>query len=238
MPKLGVNIDHVATLRQARKGKEPDPLLAVTLCEQAGAHGIVAHLREDRRHINDADIRSIRRTVKTQFNMEMSLNPGIVKVALDVKPDIATLVPERRQEVTTEGGLDIIRHASRVSRVNDALKKRGVRVSLFIDPIKAQILQVKKIGADTIELHTGQYASARNKQLMIREHNRLNDMTQFAHHLGLRVSAGHGLNYTNTRAIAQINNIEELNIGHSIISRAVTVGLKKAVEEMLALAKG
>lgn len=238
MPKLGVNIDHVATLRQARRGIEPDPLQAVKLCEEAGAHSIVAHLREDRRHINDQDVRNIRRAVKTRFNLEMSIHPDIVRIAVHIKPDLVTLVPEKRQEITTEGGLDIIQHATRIAKATTLLKRGRIEVSLFVDPVKAQIEHVKKVGANIIELHTGQYANAKNKKQMIREYDRLNDMAYFARQIGLRVSAGHGLNYENTRAIAQIQGIEELNIGHSIISRAVIVGLKKAVQEMLSVSKG
>ncbi len=238
MPKLGVNIDHVATLRQARRGFEPDPLAAMRLCEEAGADSIVAHLREDRRHINDHDIKNIRRNVKTKFNLEMSLDPDIVNIAARIKPDTATLVPERRQEITTEGGLDVIKYSRRIKTAIGRLEDKGITVSLFIDPVKNQIEEAKRTGAGVIELHTGAYAHARNKQALIREFNRLNDMTYFARQIGLRVAAGHGLNYQNTRSVAEIQGIEELNIGHSIISRAVFVGLKQAVEEMLELTRG
>jgi len=236
MPKLGVNIDHIATLRQARRGLEPDPLMAVRLCEEAGAHSIVAHLREDRRHIHDQDIKNIKAIVKIKFNLEMSLHPEIVKIATKVKPDLATLVPERRQEITTEGGLDVVRHFKRIEKTIRLLSQHDIEVSLFIDPIKKQIEEACRVGAKMIELHTGAYANAKAKQRVIHEFNRLNDMTYFAQNLGLNVSAGHGLNYQNTRAIAEIQGIEELNIGHAIISRAVFVGFKKAVQEMVKLA--
>src|SRR3989338_8317741 len=235
MPLLGVNIDHVATLRQTRRGNEPDPIAAAKVCEKPGADSIVCHLREDRRHIQDADLRTLRKIVKTQLNLEMALNEEIVKIAASVKPDIATIVPERRHEITTEGGLDVIKYSHRIRQVTKFLQNRGIVVSLFIDAKKNQITEAKKAGARIIEFHTGRYAEVaegRNRQTLDRELHQLKTMTAFALSLGLHVSAGHGLNYQNTRAVAKIKGIEELNIGHSIVSRAVFTGLKKAVREM------
>ena len=235
MPKLGINIDHVATLRQARGELEPDPILAAQICEEAGADSIVAHLREDRRHINDRDILRLRKTVKTRFNLEMSLNNEIVNIALRIRPDQATLVPEKRKEITTEGGLDIIKYFDRIKRTVRLLEYRGIVVSLFIDPVIEQIQKTKESGAKVIELHTGNYARAKTRTHIQKELYRLIACTKFAQHLGLIVNAGHGLNYHNARAIAKIPTIEELNIGHSIISRAVFIGLKQAVKEMIHL---
>ena len=232
MSKLGVNIDHVATLRQARRGFEPDPLKAAALCEKAGADSIVAHLREDRRHIQDSDIRSLRNIVKTRFNLEMAMSADIIETALRIQPDQATLVPERRQEITTEGGLDIIKYFQRVKQTVRRLEKQGIRVSLFIAPDKKQIFNSCKAGARMIELHTGPYANAKSVPGLKRELNRLKDATAFAKTLGLIVNAGHGLNYQNVRAVAQIPGIEELNIGHSIVSYAIFVGFKEAVRKM------
>ena len=237
MIKLGVNIDPVATLRQARREFEPDPVEAARICEAAGAHSIVCHLREDRRHIDDNDVKRLRKSVKTRFNLEMSLNPGIVTIALKIKPDQATLVPERRQEVTTEGGLDVVSNFTRVKAVTQQLKKRGIIVSLFIAADLKQIEKSKEAGAPMIELHTGTYALAKTKQSQRQQWQRLNDMTQYARRLGLIVNAGHGLNYENTKPVATINGMEELNIGHAIISRAVFTGLEKAVKDMLTIMK-
>lgn len=237
MSKLGVNIDHVATLRQARREVEPDPIEAARICEGAGCHSIVAHLREDRRHINEKDIKELRGIIKTKFNLEMSLNQEIVKIASMIKPDQATLVPEKRQEVTTEGGLDVISHFHRIKKTIRNLKDNGIQVSLFIDPVKKQIEKSKEVGADAIELHTGQYARMKTQKTLQRELNQLKKMTQFAKNLQLVVHAGHGLKYCNAEAVARIHDIEELNIGHSIISYAVFVGLEKAVKEMLSLVK-
>jgi len=237
MIKLGVNIDHVATLRQARGEYDPDPVMAARLCEQAGCHSIVAHLREDRRHIQDRDIVLLRKAVKTRFNLEMSVNPSVVKVALAVRPDQATLVPERRQELTTEGGLDVVRNLKRVKTVSQSLMKAGIDVSLFIAPNKKQIDATAAIGVKTIELHTGQYAAAFADRFAVEEFNDIKTMIQYARKLGIVVNAGHGLNYDNTYAIARVKGMHELNIGHSIMSRAVFVGLKQAVREMLAIIK-
>jgi len=237
MPKLGVNIDHVATLRQARREFEPDPIAAARACEQAGADSIVCHLREDRRHINDADVRKLRRTVRTRLNLEMSLAPDVVKAALAIRPDHVTLVPERRQELTTEGGLDVVRQFVRIKKTVNLFKRKGIAVSLFIDPHKKQILRTKETGAQMIELHTGPYAQAKTPVARQRELRKLKNMTQYARELGLIVNAGHGLNYTNTRAVARIKGIAELNTGHSIIARSIFVGLPKAVSEMKRLSR-
>ena len=238
MPKLGVNIDHVATLRQARREFDPDPIAAAKVCEKAGADSIVAHLREDRRHINDRDIRRLRKSVTTRLNLEMSLNEDIVRIAASIRPDEATLVPEKRTEITTEGGLDVIRHFRRVAKTVEALQKKGIAVSIFIDPMKAQIKKARESGAPIIELHTGRYDLARTKASRDREFKKIKEMTRYARSLGFTVNAGHGLKYHNTRVIARIPGIEELNIGHSIISHAVFVGLEKAVKEMKKLVNG
>jgi pyridoxine 5-phosphate synthase len=235
MVKLGVNVDHVATLRQARGEFDPDPILAARLCEQAGCDSIVAHLREDRRHIQDRDIVLLRKTVKTRFNLEMSTDAGIVKVALAVKPDQATLVPERRQELTTEGGLDVVRHLKRIKKVSRVLLDAGIDVSLFIAPDKKQIDAASSIGVNTIELHTGSFARAFAERLAAKEFAQIKAMTLYARGLGMVVNAGHGLNYENTYCIARIKGMNELNIGHAIMGRAVFVGLKQAVREMIAI---
>lgn len=232
MPKLGVNIDHVATLRRARGEFEPDPILAAEICERAGADSIVAHLREDRRHIQDQDIYTLKRIIKTRFNLEMSLNEEIIQIALKVKPHQATLVPERRQEITTEGGLDVVKHWERVKRAAGLLQDKGIEVSLFIAPQKDQIDKTIEAGARVIELHTGQYARAKAGTGSKRELKRLSEMTEYASSCGLTVNAGHGLNYENTKAVARIPRMNELNIGHSIISRAIFAGLERAVREM------
>ncbi len=235
MPKLGVNIDHVATLRQARGGLAPDPVLAARMCEAAGCDSIVAHLREDRRHMQDRDLYILRKTVRTRLNMEMSIAGEIVKVALDVGPDQATLVPEKRQELTTEGGLDCVKYSSQIAKAIDKLEGDGIIVSLFIDPDRKQIKVAREIGAEFIELHTGEYSNAGNGREKKAQLKKLIEAEKYASGIGLRVNAGHGLDYNNARDVAGIEGIEELNIGHSIISRAVFVGLDKAVKEMLAL---
>ncbi len=235
MPKLGVNIDHVATLRQARRTTEPDPIAAAIICELAGCDSIVVHLREDRRHINERDLRILKEIVKTHLNLEMSIAKEIVDIAIDVRPEQATLVPERRQEITTEGGLDVISGEKSIKEVIKKLQSAGIRVSLFIDPVNSQIEAAKRVGTKFIELHTGKYAEAKTEESSQRELQNLIDTTQFALSLGLRVNAGHGLNYHNVKKVAQISSVEELNIGHSIISRAVLVGLERAVREMLEL---
>jgi len=235
VPELGVNVDHVATVRQARGGIEPDPVQAALLCEKAGCDSIVAHLREDRRHINDADVRALKKTIRTRFNLEMSINPGIVEIAKRIKPDQATLVPEKRQELTTEGGLCVTRNKKKIGRVIDSLLKKGIAVSLFIDPDEREIGAAKEIGAAIIEIHTGLYSLVKTKKSIDREFKKIKEATKFALSLGMVVNAGHGLDYTNAARIARIKGMNELNIGHSIISRAMFTGLYKAVRDMKAL---
>ena len=237
MPKLGVNIDHIATLREARKAYSPDPVGAAALCEEAGCDSIVCHLREDRRHIKDADVVYLRETVKTRLNLEMSIAPEIVNFACRVRPDQATLVPERRLEVTTEGGLDVKKNLKRVSSAVARLRKGGIDVSLFINPSIRQIDASAESGADIIELHTGEYANAGSAAARKRELEILKKAVKYALSLGLEVNAGHGLDYENTRPVAQIEGMNELNIGHSIISRSIFVGIGAAVKEMLEIIK-
>ena len=234
MPELGVNIDHVATIRQARKTYEPDPVAAAVLAELGGADAITIHLREDRRHIQDRDLRVLRETVTVKLNLELSVADEIVGIACQTRPDQATLVPERREEVTTEGGLDVSAHKGPVTRAVQRLQAAGIAVSLFIDPDPRQIQLSKELGADAIELHTGQYALARGR---VQEDQlaALIAAGKIAQELGLRLHAGHGLNYHNVGPVAAIKGMMELNIGHSIISRAVLVGLERAVREMKAL---
>jgi len=231
MPELGVNIDHVATIRQARKTYEPDPVAAAVLCELAGADAITIHLREDRRHINDRDVRVLRETVTIELNLELSVADEIVGIACQVKPDQATIVPERREEVTTEGGLDVVTHRAAVARSIERLQASGISVSLFLDPDARQIELARQLGADAVELHTGQYAlskgSAQQEQLVA-----LTTAGKQIIELGMHLHAGHGLNYHNVVPVARIPQMRELNIGHSIVSRAVLVGLKRAVSEM------
>ncbi|MCX5715436.1 MAG: pyridoxine 5'-phosphate synthase [Candidatus Omnitrophica bacterium] len=237
MPKLGVNIDHIATLRQARGGAEPDPILAAAICEKAGCDSIVAHLREDRRHIHDRDVEALRKIVRTRFNLEMSINKDIVDIACRIEPDQSTLVPEKRQELTTEGGLDAKGQFNKIKAVVLKLADSGIEVSLFIDPDKGQIEASKKIGVSMIELHTGNYADTKNATAEERELTRLQEAAAFGLSLGLIVNAGHGLNYKNVVPVARIKGVEELNIGHSIIARAAFVGLENAVREMKGLIK-
>jgi pyridoxine 5-phosphate synthase len=235
MAKLCVNIDHIATLRQARGGSEPDPVAAAVIAELAGAQGITVHLREDRRHIQDRDVEILRRTVKTKLNLEMSVDSSVVEFALRIVPDEATLVPEKRLELTTEGGLDVIKNMRRIKSAVARLKSRGVIVSLFIDPKPDQIRAAKTAGADFIELHTGAYANAAGEKNIMKELINLRSGVKYAEEAGLRVNAGHGLNYLNTRGLALTEGIEDFNIGHSIIARASLVGLEKAVKEMIGL---
>ncbi len=232
MPKLGVNIDHVATLREARKGIEPQPVFAALICEKSGADSIVAHLREDRRHIKERDLYLLRKAVRTRLNLEMSVHPEIVGIACKVKPDQATLVPEKRRELTTEGGLDVARHLSKIKRTVGKLEISGIAVSLFIDPDKKQIDAAKKSGARVIELHTGRYAEAKNAGEENKYFKEIESAARYAKAAGLAVNAGHGLNYYNVSRIAKIKNITELNIGYSIVCRALFVGLARAVNEM------
>jgi pyridoxine 5-phosphate synthase len=232
LPTLGVNIDHIATIRQARRGVEPDPVAAAVIAELAGADGITVHLREDRRHIQERDVRLLRQTIRTRLNLEMAATPEMVAIALDVKPDYITLVPERREEITTEGGLNVKAQGDRLGKFVHQLQNAGIPVSLFIDAEPKQIEASAKTGAKFIELHTGTYANAKNEEELKRELKVLSDGGELAIKSGLRLNSGHGLTYWNTRAIAQIAGMEELNIGHSIISRAVLVGLDRAIREM------
>lgn len=232
MPKLGVNIDHIATLREARKIFEPDPIKGVEIAEKAGADSIVAHLRQDRRHIKEGDMFKMREIITTRFNMEMSVCPEIVELALRIKPDQATLVPENRQEITTEGGLDVVSNFKRVKKVVDDLKSNDIIVSLFINPRVDQIEASKRAGVEAIELHTGEYANASSPNEENKYLQKIKEAVALGLSSGLIVHAGHGLNYKNVRRIAEIKGIEELNIGHSIISEALFVGLRDAVSEM------
>jgi len=235
---LGVNIDHVATLRQARRTVEPDPVAAAVLAELGGADGITTHLREDRRHIQERDIRLLRQTVRTRLNLEMAATPEMVAIALDLKPNYVTLVPEKREEVTTEGGLDVIGNLTRLAEVVHQLQSAQIPVSLFIDPEPNQITATAKIEAQFIELHTGKYAEASQETSQAQELNALKQGCEQALSLGLRVNAGHGLTYWNVYPVACLPGMEELNIGHTIISRAVLVGLERAVREMKRAMRG
>lgn len=237
MAHLGVNIDHVATLRQARRTYEPDPVTAAGLATLGGADVITVHLREDRRHIQDRDLHLLRATVPTGLNLELACVAEILGIACDVLPDQATLVPERREEVTTEGGLDILADPDRVRAAVEKLHSAGITVSLFIDPQSAQIDSAADLGVEAIELHTGSYALAKGAERE-RELDRLRDAGQQAIAAGLRLHAGHGLNYLNVIPVAQIPGMRELNIGHSIISKAVFVGLQQAVADMKRLIDG
>jgi len=232
MPALGVNIDHVATLREVRKGIEPEPVFAALICQAQGADSIVVHLREDRRHIKERDLYILKEAVKIKLNLEMSVAEDIVEIACKVKPDQATLVPEKRQEITTEGGLDVRAHFKKIKQAADKLARKGIEVSLFIDPDKKQIDAAKKLGIGMIELHTGRYAEARDKKEEDRYFRELEAAVNYARNKGLQVFAGHGLNYYNVSRIARIKGIEELNIGYSIVCRAVLVGLERAIKEM------
>ncbi len=243
MLKLGVNIDHVATLRQARyrgmERGEPDPVAAALLCEQAGAHGITAHLREDRRHIIDRDIVALRKAIRTRLNFEMANAPEIVEIALAVRPDIVCLVPEKREEISTEGGLDVVGHEAALRETIRRMKESGIEVSLFVDPDLAQIEASARVGAQFIELHTGAYAEVfHQKAERNRELERLVAAAEQGYQVGLRINAGHGLNRENLPLLHVVPHLEELNIGHSIISRALFVGLEKAVQEILQVMEG
>jgi pyridoxine 5-phosphate synthase len=244
MLKLGVNLDHVATLRQARYRSahepagaipEPDPVWAAVEAGLAGAHSITVHLREDRRHIQDRDVRLIRQTIRTPLNLEMADVPEIVAIAEEIKPAEVCLVPENRQEVTTEGGLNVAGASKSLARTIARLKKAGIAVSLFVDPEDRQIKASADLGADIVELHTGTYANAHRETDQAAEIRKLVAASELAHKLGLRVNAGHGLNYENTRAMLAVPHLETLNTGHSIMSRALFVGLRQAIAEMLAL---
>ncbi|MFH1903727.1 MAG: pyridoxine 5'-phosphate synthase [Candidatus Omnitrophota bacterium] len=235
MLKLGINIDHVATLRQQRRGQEPDPISAALLAETAGADSIVCHLREDRRHIQEQDLHILRGAIKTKLNLEMAASPEIIKIACQEKPDWVTLVPEKRAELTTEGGLDVEKRSGYLKDVVSEFRKSGIPVSLFIDADANQIEAAVKTGAETVELHTGRYADAATEKERDAELKKIAAGSNMAKSLGLKVAAGHGLDYRNVRPITRIPEIEELNIGYSIIGRAVFVGLEEAVREMIKL---
>jgi pyridoxine 5-phosphate synthase len=235
MIKLAVNVDHVATIREARGIREPDPVLAAGICELAGAEGIVVHLREDRRHIQDRDVKLMRQTIQTKLNLEMGATKEIIDFALKVKPDMITLVPEKRKELTTEGGLNVAGQLQKIKGVIARMNKAGIPVSLFIDPDSRQIQAASKAGATFVEIHTGRYADAENEKDMDHEFDLIATAAEEAYEAGLRVNAGHGLNYVNTARVAALETIEELSIGHAIMSRAIFVGLDQAVREMLAL---
>lgn len=237
-PRLAVNVDHIATIRQARGGAEPDPVAAALLAEVAGASGIIVHLREDRRHIQDRDVRLLRELVKTPLNLEMAATDEMVKVALEVLPDMATLVPERREELTTEGGLDVAGHEERVAGVVHTLAGGGIKVSLFIDPVPEQAEASRRAGARVIEIHTGRYADARTEGDRREALLRIMEAARIGSGLGLQIAAGHGLNYHNVGSVAVIPEVEELNIGHSIVARASLVGIDRAVRDMLDLIRG
>ena len=232
MARLGVNVDHVATVRQARGGREPDPVTAAALAELAGAEGITVHLREDRRHIQDRDVEVLRKTIQTRLNLEMAATDEMVGIALKILPDSATLVPERREELTTEGGLDVSHHRHLLKRQTELLRQGGIVVSLFVDPDLEQIKAAHRVGADFIEIHTGAYCNADTPKVRKAELAKIEAAIRAAHKLGMGVNAGHGLDYRNVRAVVALGGIEEFNIGHSIVSRAVLVGMERAVREM------
>jgi len=235
MPNLGVNIDHVATVRQARRTIEPDPVWAAVLAELGGADGITLHLREDRRHIQDRDLHVMRQTVQVKMNLEMAAEEEMTAIALDVKPHQVTLVPEKREEITTEGGLDVISHLDKVKRSAEQLMAAGVEVSLFIDPDPRQIEAARDLQVDAVELHTGRYADAETAAARDEEYQQLGQAADSALEMGLLVHMGHGLTYRNVVPIAEIPGVGELNIGHSIVARAIMVGFEEAVREMKAL---
>lgn len=232
MPLLGVNIDHVATVRQARRTNEPDPVHAAVLAEMGGADSITVHLREDRRHIQDRDVRLLREMVRVRLNLEMAVSDDILRVAIAIRPDMATLVPEKREEITTEGGLDVRSMRGRVQECVARLHEVGIRVSLFIDPDVTQVELAAQAGAEAVELHTGTYADARTPAEMDEQLDLLTEAGQFAIAQGLQLNMGHGLTYRNVRRVAEINGLHELNIGHSIVSQAMLVGFERAVREM------
>lgn len=233
--RLGVNVDHVATLRQARRAPYPDPVLAASLAEIAGADQITVHLREDRRHIQDRDLHLLRQTVRTRLNLEMAANAEMVQVAFVAKPDTVTLVPERRQEITTEGGLDVVNSRESLKKVVKSLRDGEIEVSLFIDPDLDQVRQAHRVDAQVVELHTGRYCDARSDKEREQEFGRIVEAARAAARLGMRVAAGHGLNYENVRPIVGIQEITELNIGHAIVARSVFVGMERAVRDMIDL---
>ena len=234
---LGVNIDHVATLRNARGGNEPDVLTAARICKECKVASITTHLREDRRHIKDKDVRTIKKVIKTRLNLEMAVTDEMQKIALEVRPYSVCLVPEKREEVTTEGGLDVASQLTKITNFVQPLVEAGIIVSLFIDPSKEQIYAAAKTGAQFVELHTGQYSLAFGTPNEQEEFEKVREASRLGHALGLKVNAGHGLNYENVSRMRQIEDLHELNIGHSIISRAIFTGLAQAVQDMNNLIK-
>jgi pyridoxine 5-phosphate synthase len=237
MAKLAVNVDHVATVRQARRGREPDPVTAAALAELAGCDGIIVHLREDRRHICDRDVRVLRETVKTKLNLEMAAIDEIIGIAVDTKPDMCTLVPEKREELTTEGGLDVAGNKDHIKSAVTRLHEGGIIVSLFVEPSSDQIEASKEAGADIIEIHTGIYSNAQTDVKKQRDLENIIDSASLAVELGLGVNAGHGLDYYNIHPLVQVAEIDEFSIGHSIVARSVLVGMEMAVREMVELIK-
>ena len=237
MGRLAVNVDHVATVRQARGIDEPDPVHAAALAELAGAEGIICHLREDRRHINDRDLILLRQTVKTKLNLEMAAVPEMVKMARKIKPDLVTLVPEKREELTTEGGLDVKSNPEHYGKVVKLLREKGIQVSLFLDPDQYQIEIGRQIGADIVEIHTGHYSEAKSEKEAQKLFDRIAEAVGIASGLDLGISAGHGLNYVNIKRFKSLPEIEEYSIGHSIVTRAIFVGFDRAVREMVDLVK-
>jgi pyridoxine 5-phosphate synthase len=237
MARLAVNVDHVATVRQARGIHEPDPVMAAGLAELAGADGIICHLREDRRHINDRDLRLLRQTVKTKLNLEMAAVDEMAEIALETLPDLVTLVPEKREELTTEGGLDVISGAKRYKKTAERLRGAAIEVSFFVDPDPGQIEAAHHCGADIVEIHTGHYAEARSGREQTERFASIARAVELAEKLSLAISAGHGLNYVNIKRFKALPGIEEYSIGHSIVARAVLVGFERAVREMVHLVK-
>ncbi|MEN8262947.1 MAG: pyridoxine 5'-phosphate synthase [Nitrospirota bacterium] len=233
---LGVNVDHVATVREARKDIEPDPVKAVPLAIKGGADGITVHLREDRRHINDRDLRLIRKNVSIELNLEMAATSEMIGIALKVKPDMVTLVPEKRAELTTEGGLDLKKNKRKIKNAVNAIQSKGIPVSLFINPLPAEVELSKEVGAQRVEIHTGMYSNAKGKK-QAKEFERVKKAVKRGLDIGLQVNAGHGLNYTNVQKIAALKGLRGLYIGHSIIARSVYDGIQKAVRDMKKLVK-
>ncbi len=232
MSALGVNIDHIATVRQARRAIEPDPVWAAVLAELGGADGITLHVREDRRHVQDRDLRVLKETAQIKLNLEMAAEDEVTTLALDVRPDQATLVPEKREEITTEGGLDVIANSDRVKVCIEQLREAGIEVSLFIDPDERQIEASRKLSVDAVELHTGRYADAKNMQEQNHEFDVLKKAGRFTREQGLLLHMGHGLTYRNVSRVARIPEVSEFNIGHSIVARSIMVGFERAVREM------
>ncbi|RLB43729.1 MAG: pyridoxine 5'-phosphate synthase [Deltaproteobacteria bacterium] len=237
MARLAVNVDHVATVRQARGIDEPDPVIAAGIAELAGAEGIICHLREDRRHIQDRDLELLRQTVKTKLNLEMAAVEEMINIAIKTKPDLVTLVPEKREELTTEGGLDVLARKDHYTDVVKRMKDAGILVSFFVDPDPAQIEAAKECGGDIVEIHTGHYSEAKSESEAERLFSLIGAGVNVAEKLGLAISAGHGLNYVNIKRFSELHQIEEYSIGHSIVARAIYVGFERAVREMVALVK-